>query len=77
MLNYTRRVDLIILQDGKVFSCTLRPLSDAKWARVREKVEQTAPKVPAENAVESETTSITETTQTVNNRQWHNCGRRP
>jgi phosphatidylinositol-3,4,5-trisphosphate 3-phosphatase/dual-specificity protein phosphatase PTEN len=53
-------------KDGKVFSCTLRPLSDAKWARVREKVEQAAPKVPAENAVESETTSIMETTQTVN-----------
>lgn len=66
MLGYVRRVDLIISQDGKVFSYTLRPLSDAKWARVREKVEQAAPKVPVESTVKSETTSIADATQTVN-----------
>ena len=43
----------------------MRPLTDAKWARIRNEVQQVGPELPAEALVPSEANSIAEVTQTL------------
>jgi phosphatidylinositol-3,4,5-trisphosphate 3-phosphatase/dual-specificity protein phosphatase PTEN len=57
---------LIVSQEGKLTCHTLRPLTDAKWAKIRHEVQRVAPELPAETIVPSEANSIADVTQTLN-----------